>query len=71
VFAQYQVGEGAASTQHLSVLKVSGDRILEQKDLTDTRLYSASRLERPSANPHRTASIGTGHAADSNNHERT
>jgi len=63
VFAQYQVGEGAASTRHLSVLKVSGDRILEQRELTDTRVYSASGDEHPSATPHWTASIGTGHAA--------
>ena len=58
VFAQYDVkGEGGASTQHLTVLKVGGNQIVERTDLTDVR---------PSATPHWSASIGTGHAADTN-----
>jgi hypothetical protein len=66
VFAQYELSsseEGGASTKHLAVLKVRGDRILEQKDLTDTRAYSASDDTSPSVTPHWTALIGTGHAA--------
>lgn len=68
VFAQYELSssqEGGASTEHLTVLKVSGNRILEQTELTDTRVYSASGEERPAATPHWSASIGTGHAASS------
>jgi hypothetical protein len=63
VFAQYDVGsteEGASATKHLTVLKVHDSRIVEQKELTNTKAYAAN------ANPHWTASIGTGHAADSN-----
>ena len=66
VFAQYELSsseEGGAPTKHLTVLKVRGDRILEQKDLTDTRAYSASDDASPSATPHWTALIGTGHAS--------
>jgi hypothetical protein len=66
VFAQYEVSsneEGGATTRHLTVLKVRGDRILEQKDLTDTRAYSASDDASRSATPHWSALIGTGHAA--------
>lgn len=67
VFAQYDVkGEGGASTQHLTVLKVGDNQIVERTDLTDARAYAASAQERPSATPHWSASIGTGHAADTN-----
>ena len=56
VFARYDVkGEGGTSTQHLTVLKVGGNQIVEQTDLTDVR---------STATPHWSASIGTGHAAD-------
>jgi hypothetical protein len=68
VFAQYELSSnevGGASTRHLSVLKVSGNRILEQKELTDERVNVAEDDERPAATPHWTASIGTGHAASS------
>ena len=66
VFAQYELAsnqEGGASTKHLTVLKVRGNRILEQKELTDARAYSASDDATPSASPHWSALIGTGHAA--------
>jgi hypothetical protein len=66
VFAQYEVSsieQGGPSTKHLSVLKVRDNRIVEQRDLTDSRSYAASNNERPSAAPHWSASIGTGHAA--------
>lgn len=65
VFAQYDLSsnqEGGASTQHLTVLKVSDNRIVEQTELTDARVYSASVDERPTATPHWSAFIGTGHA---------
>jgi hypothetical protein len=64
VFAQYELSsneEGGASTKHLTVLQVRGDRILEQRELTDARAYSVSDDERPSATLHWSASIGTGH----------
>jgi hypothetical protein len=66
VFAQYDLTSneaGAPSTQHLTVLKVNSNRIVERTELTDERTYSASGDERPSATPHWTASIGTGHAS--------
>ena len=66
VFAQYELSsneEGGGSTQHLTVLKVRGNRILEQTDLTDPRAYSASDEGAPSATPHWSALIGTGHAS--------
>lgn len=67
VFAQYDVkGEGGASTQHLSVLKLGGNRIVEQTELTGVSAYAASGQERPSPTAHWSASIGTGHAADTN-----
>ena len=66
VFAQYDLSQGGATTQHLAVLKVSGQQIVEQTDLTDANAYVASSNERPTATPHWTASIGTGHAADAN-----
>ena len=66
VFAQYEVSsndEGGASTKHLTVLKVRGGRILERQELTDARAYSASDDHSPSATPHWSALIGTGHAS--------
>jgi hypothetical protein len=66
VFAQYELAsneQGGASTKHLTVLKVRGNRILEQKELTDARAYSASDNATPSVAPHWSALIGTGHAA--------
>ena len=65
VFAQYDVkGQGGASTPHLSVVKLGGSQIVEQTDLTGASAYAASGQERPSATAHWSASIGTGHAAD-------
>jgi len=65
VFARYDVkGESGVATQHLTVLKVDGSQIVEQTDLTAARAYAASGEERPNAVPHWSASIGTGHAAD-------
>ena len=67
VFAQYDLGpngQGGVTTQHLVVLKVGDHRIVEQTDLTDVSAYVASGNEHPGATPHWTASIGTGHAAD-------
>ena len=69
VFAQYDLspnGQGGVTTRHLAVLKVSDHHIVEQTDLTDVSAYVASSNERPSATPHWSASIGTGHAADAN-----
>ncbi len=66
VFARYDLSQGGATTQHLAVLKVSGKQIVEQTDLTEANAYAASSNERPTATPHWTASIGTGHAADAN-----
>lgn len=65
VFAQYDVkAEGGASTRHLSVVKLGGSQIVEQTDLTGASAYAASGQERSSATAHWSASIGTGHAAD-------
>jgi hypothetical protein len=65
VFARYDVkGESGVATQHLTVLKVDGSQIVEQTDLTAASAYAASGEERPNAVPHWSASIGTGHAAD-------
>jgi hypothetical protein len=63
VFAQYENEQGGASTKHLTVLKVRGNRILEQKELTDAHAYSASDDATPSVAPHWSALIGTGYAA--------
>ena len=65
VFAQYDVkGQGGASIPHLSVMKLGGSQIVEQTDLTGASAYAASGQERPTATAHWSASIGTGHAAD-------
>ena len=64
VFAQYELDQGGATTQHLTVLKVADRRIVEQTDLTEASASLASNNERPIATPHWSASIGTGHAAD-------
>lgn len=63
VFARYDLSQGGATTQHLTVLKVGGNQIVEQTDLTDVSATVAVS-EHPTATPHWTASIGTGHAAD-------
>lgn len=68
VFARYDLspnGQGGVTTQHLTVLKVGDHHIVEQTDLTDVSAYVASDNGHPTATPHWTASIGTGHAADS------
>lgn len=64
VFAEYEVRPGeesTASTKHLTVLKIRDNRILEQRELSDARAYSASDDQHPSATPHWSALIGTGH----------
>lgn len=65
VFAQYELASnsGAASTEHLTVLKVRGTRVLEQTELADKRISVASNDVGARAQPHWSASIGTGHAA--------
>jgi hypothetical protein len=68
VFAQYVVSNGRASSQlkgsqqHLELLKVSGNRIVEQLDLTHAVTDSASLAKQTGAGLDRTALIGTGHA---------
>jgi hypothetical protein len=64
VFAQYDLTsskQGGPSEKHLAVLRIRGNRILEQMELTDARAYSVSGQELPTAAPHWSASIGTGH----------
>jgi len=69
VFARYNLTSddeatsdaAASATEHLAVLTVRGNRILESRDLTSAHAESASN-ER--ARPHWSAAIGTGHAAD-------
>ena len=63
VFARYNLtsDDGAASaTEHLTVLTVRGNRILESRDLTSAHAESASNEP---ARLHWSAAIGTGHAA--------
>jgi hypothetical protein len=69
VFAQYTVSNGrtpskhAASQGHLELIKLSGDRIVEESDLTHTAGDSASDAKQPGGGLDETAFIGTGHAA--------
>ena len=68
VFARYNLtsdGEAtsdaaASATEHLTVLTVRGNRILESRDLTSANAESASNGP---ARLHWSAAIGTGHAA--------
>jgi hypothetical protein len=68
VFAQYGVTNGrtrsksAASQGHLELIKLSGDRIVEERDLTRTAADSSSYAKQPRAGLDVTAFIGTGHA---------
>jgi hypothetical protein len=67
VFAQYVVSgqtpsKGATSQGHLELIKLSGDRIVEQHDLTRTADDSASYAKRSAGKLDETAFIGTGHA---------
>ena len=67
VFAQYVVGgqtpsKGVTSQGHLELIKLSGDRIVEQHDLTRTSGDSASYAKRSGGKLDETAFIGTGHA---------
>ena len=68
VFAQYRVSseqtpsKRAASQGHLELIKLSGDRIVEQRDLTRTADDSASYAKQPAGKLDETAFIGTGHA---------
>jgi hypothetical protein len=68
VFARYNLtsddeaasGTAASATEHLAVLTVRGNRILESRDLTSAHTESASNEP---AKLHWSATIGTGHAA--------
>ena len=68
VFARYNLtsddaatsGTAESATEHLAVLTVRGNRILESRDLTSTHAESASNEP---ARLHWSAAIGTGHAA--------
>jgi hypothetical protein len=63
VFARYNLTSDEAATsatEHLTVLTVRGNRILESRDLTSTHAESASNEP---ARLHWSAAIGTGHAA--------
>jgi hypothetical protein len=68
VFAQYVVSKERISSQltgsqqHLELLKVSGNRIVEQLDLTHAATDSASLANQTGAGLDGTALIGTGHA---------
>jgi hypothetical protein len=68
VFAQYIVGSGqtsskrAASQGHLELIKLSGDRIVEQQDLAHTAADTTSYAKHPGGGLDATAFIGTGHA---------
>jgi hypothetical protein len=53
-------GTAASATEHLAVLTVRGNRILESRDLTSAHAESASNEP---AKLHWSAAIGTGHAA--------
>jgi hypothetical protein len=68
VFARYNLsaddeatsGTAASATEHLAVLTVRGNRVLESRDLTSADVESASNEP---AKLHWSAAIGTGHAA--------
>jgi hypothetical protein len=68
VFARYTLssddeataGTAASATEHLAVLTVRGNRILESRDLTSAHAESASNEP---AKLHWSAAIGTGYAA--------
>ena len=63
VFARYNLTSddaAASATEHLTVLTVRGNRILESRDLTSAHAESASNEP---ARLHWSAAIGTGHAA--------
>ena len=66
VFAQYRLssetGNATASTQHLSLLKLSGEQIIEFRELTDGRAASSSSAAQVTASKDWSAAIGTGHA---------
>ena len=63
VFARYNLTSddaAASATEHLTVLTVRGNQILESRELTSTTIESASNEP---ARLHWSAAIGTGHAA--------
>ena len=63
VFARYNLTSddaAASATEHLTVLTVRGNQILESRELTSTTAESASNEP---ARLHWSAAIGTGHAA--------
>jgi hypothetical protein len=68
VFVQYTVSGGqtlpkiAASQGHLELIKLSADRIVEQRDLTHAVNDGAAYAKRPGGRLDETALIGTGHA---------
>jgi hypothetical protein len=68
VFAQYTVSGAqtlpkiAASQGHLELIKLSGDRIVEQRDLTHAANDGAAYAKQPGGRLDETALIGTGHA---------
>jgi hypothetical protein len=68
VFAQYTVSGAqtlpkiAASQGHLELIKLSGDRIVEQRDLTHAANDGAAYVKQPGGRLDETALIGTGHA---------
>lgn len=64
VFAQYDLSSskhGGSSEKHLTVLRVRGNRVLEQRELTGAAGSSVSGQDLPTAAPHWSAAIGTGH----------
>jgi len=74
VFAQYVVTKGAApskvanSEDHFELLKLEGDRIVERRDLMYAPGDGTLRAQQSVGARDWSASIGTGHAIDSNTH---
>ena len=70
VFAQYVVSTNGSSLKsesagpHFELLRMKGERIVEQRDLTHARDDSTTTAKRSSAVPDWSASIGTGHVTD-------
>jgi hypothetical protein len=68
VFAQYTVtaketsSEAPTSRVHLELLKIEGDRVVEERDLTRVRDDRALNAQRANGGRDWSASIGTGHA---------